>query len=565
MKTVIKSIMKKAIILIIVLFFLIFFISFLRSFAFIDILKNMLEALIQKNLSSLTEYFVLLLVLLCVFSMVQVLKKAITLHLNCLIESLLINEIIAKYKQTNTSHEIDREVMLSEVNNHIPQFSLKLVSNLESVLGLSFSLLCSIWYGFTLNPIIMSVTIIIVVLFIFINRKNLNRAKRDYENYSASNNRFYSIIWEQIENREIAHYLNLKRLLQPVHDVSDQLIDSLTSVKKSSNSADLLAVGGYVFLFLATVSIGGFLISIEFLNASALVAFILLIPLIANSFFSIPKQVNEINQLLGQYRILESDYHSLMSKTDTENLKGFSIPKIETVEVRGVDFSYTNDLLILQQVTFNLEASSFVCIAGASGCGKSTLGKLIARYLGGYQGRIAINGQEITEWNLASYWKRVKYISYDYEIFNDTIANNIVLGSEFDEKLLTEALRKADLMVTITERQITVQTIINPDQLSSGEKQKVNIARYFYHLPKIIIFDEVTSALDSKSEKIIIENIRQTVIESESICLFITHRLLPLEKADSVIYLEKGSVCDIKAHDELMMLYPSYRDLIGDE
>jgi len=244
-------------------------------------------------------------------------------------------------------------------------------------------------------------------------------------------------------------------------------------------------------------------------------------------------------------------------------------PDARELEVRDgeivfehVSFAYRPDRQILDDVDFTVPAGHKVAVVGASGAGKSTLVKLLFRFYDPTAGRILIDGQDIRSVTQASLRRAIGIVPQDTVLFNDTIFENVRYGRpEAGDDEVREAIRLAHLDQFIASLPDGGDTLVGERglKLSGGEKQRVAIARALLKNPPIMVFDEATSSLDSKSEQAILAAIREVARGHTS--LVIAHRLSTVVDADRIVVLDHGRVVEQGSHAELLSHAGRYAEL----
>ena len=225
------------------------------------------------------------------------------------------------------------------------------------------------------------------------------------------------------------------------------------------------------------------------------------------------------------------------------------------IEFKDVFFRYggEDDPYILSSIDLKIPSQARLAIVGRSGSGKTTLAKLIARFYDVTEGKITIDGHDIRNVNLANLRKLVGFVLQENFIFNGTISENISLGDpdESLEKVITAA-KLANAHDFITNLGMGYETRVGESglQLSGGQRQRIAIARVLYSNPKIIIFDEATSSLDTESEQAIQKNLDE--ILKDRTAIIIAHRLSTVRNADKIIVLDNGEIIEEGNHEELM-------------
>ena len=223
------------------------------------------------------------------------------------------------------------------------------------------------------------------------------------------------------------------------------------------------------------------------------------------------------------------------------------------VRFERVDFGYTPQRQILFGVDFTVPAGKKVAVVGHSGAGKSTLSRLLFRFYDVTGGRILIDDQDIREVTQQSLRRAIGIVPQDTVLFNDTIYYNIAYGNpEAERSAVLEAARMAHLDHFIESLPEGYDTQVGERglKLSGGEKQRIAIARALLKDPKIMVFDEATSSLDSRSEQAILQTLR----EAASACttLVIAHRLSTIVDADKILVMEQGRIVERGTHRKLL-------------
>ncbi|MDE0840594.1 MAG: ABC transporter ATP-binding protein/permease [Porticoccaceae bacterium] len=228
----------------------------------------------------------------------------------------------------------------------------------------------------------------------------------------------------------------------------------------------------------------------------------------------------------------------------------------------NISFAFQPDRPILKALNFIVQAGQQVAIVGASGAGKSTLVKLLFRFYDPDQGHIAIDGQDIRKVSQKSLRQAIGIVPQDTVLFNDSIFENIRYGNPAaSDEQVVRAIKLAHLKDFIAELPQGSDTIVGERglKLSGGEKQRVTIARTILKQPPILVFDEATSSLDSKSERSIMSALQE--ISKDHTSIIIAHRLSTVVNADKIVVLDHGTLVEQGSHNELLDLKGRYFDL----
>lgn len=232
------------------------------------------------------------------------------------------------------------------------------------------------------------------------------------------------------------------------------------------------------------------------------------------------------------------------------------------VRFEQVSFGYGPGRPILHGVDFTIHPGGKVAVVGPSGAGKSTLARLLFRFWDPDAGRILIDGQDIRSCTQQSVRASIGMVPQDTVLFNDTLAYNIGYarpGATRDD--IEQAARLADIHEFIAGLPQGYDTVVGERglKLSGGEKQRVAIARVILKRPPILVFDEATSSLDSRSEGAILEALER--VARGATTLVIAHRLSTVADADEILVLDRGLVVERGTHDELLGLEGLYAHL----
>ena len=228
----------------------------------------------------------------------------------------------------------------------------------------------------------------------------------------------------------------------------------------------------------------------------------------------------------------------------------------------NLSFRYQSNRPILQGVSFAIEPGQKVAIVGASGAGKSSLVKLLFRFYDPDTGTISIDGQDISQVNQRSLRQAIGIVPQDTVLFNDSIIENIRYGNpQASDADVYQALEMAHLKAFVDKLPESVHTMVGERglKLSGGEKQRVAIARTILKRPPILVFDEATSSLDSKSERSILAALEK--ISQGHSSMVIAHRLSTIVDADKILVLDQGCIVEQGTHLELLNLDGRYSEL----
>ena len=243
------------------------------------------------------------------------------------------------------------------------------------------------------------------------------------------------------------------------------------------------------------------------------------------------------------------------------------IPDRGSIKIKDLSFSYPGtDTMCLRNISFTIKEDKVTALVGKSGSGKTTLLKLLLKFYEPLSGTIEIGNTTLKSISNHSWRNYCGVVMQDGFIFDDTLKNNICLSdSVCDKDRFTNAIEIANLAPVIDALPMGSNTLIGNKGigLSSGEKQRILIARAIYKNPDILLFDEATSALDTENEKIIVNNL-DTYYASRT-TLIIAHRLSTVKNADQILVLDKGEIVERGTHLELVQKKGHYFNLVKNQ
>jgi len=231
------------------------------------------------------------------------------------------------------------------------------------------------------------------------------------------------------------------------------------------------------------------------------------------------------------------------------------------ISFENVTFSYdhnqpnSQNKNVLNNISFQIAPGKKVALVGPSGCGKSTIGKLLYRFYDPKSGVIKVNGLPLQDLTLKSLRSSIGIVPQDTVLFNDTIEYNIGYGDlSAPKERIHKVAELAQLSETISKMPNGYQTVVGERglKISGGEKQRVAIARAILKNPSVLVFDEATSSLDSKTEQGILDSFKSLSVDKTT--LIIAHRLSTIVDCDEIIVLSEGSVAERGTHNSLLSL-----------
>ncbi|WP_273340476.1 ABC transporter ATP-binding protein [Alloiococcus otitis] len=296
------------------------------------------------------------------------------------------------------------------------------------------------------------------------------------------------------------------------------------------------------------------------LSIPKLVSFFLYVLTTVSPLLDIVNIISQISETKGNIsRILQ-----IMNLHVEENNGSNTIPKIESITARKLNFSYGNEKTILHEVDFEINRPSLVAFVGPSGVGKTTLLELIMKFHANYGGSLKINGVELSKLKLSNIRNNIEYINQYQELFEGTIRDNLIYGYEGsveDNKIYNILeLVNANEFVSAMPKGLDSYVSESANNLSAGQKQRLNIARSLLNDPDVLLFDEPTSNLDGLSKKIIYNLLKY--LSKIYIVIVVSHEIEAIKDANKIYVLEKdGRIINSGTHNELFNNSETYQNL----
>jgi len=308
---------------------------------------------------------------------------------------------------------------------------------------------------------------------------------------------------------------------------------------------------------------GGYLVYLGKFNAGELLEFI-------GYFTSIVWPIMAISELIDMTSrgkaSLKRISELIDAKIDVEDDDGTQVLESVSgdIEFKNLTFRYPDgDYDVLTDASFKINAGENVGIIGKTGSGKTTVVDLILRTYNVPNGTIFIDGHDVNDIPIKNLRKFCAYVPQDNFLFSDTIENNIAFASDENSiESVQNAARLSDVHDNITGFAQGYKTILGERgvTVSGGQKQRISIARALMKNAPILILDDSVSAVDTKTEKVILDNLRET--RKGRTTILIAHRITTIEKMDKIIFIDDGRIADVGTHSELYERNADYHNMV---
>lgn len=322
--------------------------------------------------------------------------------------------------------------------------------------------------------------------------------------------------------------------------------------------------------YLITVAGGAALIALGYADLTTLVTFTLYVSVVVSPIDRLINFTEQLQQGIASFERFTEVMDIEPEIKDAPDARDINI-KEGRVEFRDVSFSYTSeDGYVLRHLDMNITGGENAALVGESGAGKTTIVSLLSRFYEPDEGQILIDGQDITKVTQASLHKAIGFVQQNVFLFDASIRENLRYGKiDATDDELWAALEAASLKDFVRSLPSGLDTEVGErgTRLSGGQRQRLSIARVFLKNPRIIVFDEATSSLDSESEELIQQAFRR--VSQGRTAIVIAHRLSTIVDSDEIFVLEGGSIVEKGTHSSLMKenglynkLYSIKKDMI---
>lgn len=370
-----------------------------------------------------------------------------------------------------------------------------------------------------------------------------------------------SFVQEAFSGIRVLKAYNRNRSFQDNFDEESELYKqkSLSLVKTNAlfHPVIILLIGLSTIL---TIYLGGLKAYSNEISVGDIAAFVIYVNMLTWPFASVGWVTSLVQRAAAsQERINEF----LKTEPEIKNPKNGYVVSTGKIEFKNVTFKYPDTgITALDNVSFVINEGQTVAFTGKTGSGKSTIAALISRQFDPDSGDIFIDGKNIKEVDLNSLRSNIGYVPQDVFLFSDTVSNNIAFGIDVsDQAKIEQAAKDALVYDNIIEFKQGFDTMLGERgvTLSGGQKQRVSIARAIIREPKMLIFDDCLSAVDTETENKILSNLKRIMANRTSI--LISHRISTVKDADCIFVLNYGKIEDSGKHGELLEKNTLYREL----
>ena len=452
--------------------------------------------------------------------------------------------------------------LMSRITADILEIQTSYLSILELMVREPLTILFTLIVMFTISPELTLFVILFIPISGFIISIIGKRLRKDSKEVQQQQSNFLSIIDETISGQKvIKSFLSESFISRKFDKINHLLYKYSNKVINRKNLAGPFSEFMGILVIGVLLWFGGRMVLVsESISGTTFIVFMglaynILTPAknLSKSFYSIKKGNAAAERV---FEIIEYDKYS-NDRTRNIEIEEFK----DKISFQDLEFSY-GESKILDGITFTIKKGESVALVGSSGSGKSTIANLLNGFFSADSGSLLIDGINISDIKRESLYKNISIVTQESILFNDNIFNNIKIGNLDSEKEdIISAAKEANAHEFIEEQINGYETVIGDygNKLSGGQKQRLTIARAMLKSPSILILDEATSSLDSKSEKKIQDAINKLMQGKTS--LIIAHKFSTIKKCDKIILIDKGRIIAQGTHEELINSNSSYKNM----
>lgn len=515
--------------------------------------SNAIDIIASGRFKELTPILITMVVVYIIHSICTFLQTKIS--------AVLSQNIVKKMREDLFRHIVNLPVryldsnshgdIMSRMTNDIENISTTVSQSLSSMFSGVLTIIGTVIMMTVLCPQLALLSCVTVILTVIATKFLSKAMKKFFTKRQVLLGNLNGTVEEMVTGyKSVVAYNRQKNVMKDFNSVSDELtrVGIIAEILGGSMGPVMNVINNISFVIIA--AFGGYFAINHIISIGVISAFIVY----AKQF---GRPIDELAQIYGQIQTAIAGAERVFAVMDEplEDKSGDkNMDKLEgVIKFKDVNFSYTKDKQVLYDFNLEVKAGQKVALVGSTGSGKTTVVNLLMRFYDVDSGEILIDDVNIKEIDCATLRKNTAIVLQDTVLFADTIKNNLKYSNEAatDEQMYAAAaMSNCDTMINKMPLKYDTELMAEGENISQGQRQLLSIARAFLAQPKILILDEATSNVDTRTEKHIQDAMLKLMENRTS--LIIAHRLSTIQDADIIVVMDEGHIVEAGNHKELL-------------
>ncbi|MBQ6772761.1 MAG: ABC transporter ATP-binding protein [Synergistaceae bacterium] len=523
------------------------------------------------NINQVLYYSGLAVIFLAGGSLLTFIQNIMLVHVSQLMGRDLRTEINAKLDRIPLSYFDTRQTgdIMSRITTDIDIMVNALTNNLSAIVTSIVVLICASCIMLYMNVILALVTVITSIIFLNINKFLMGRSQPYFIKQQMLLGKVNSLAEEAFNGHSVIKAFNNEDRIKALFEAgNDELYESSRlSQFVSGIMQPIMTAGGLIAQFLIVFVTSNLILSkSEGVTLGVMVAFMTYSNIFSQMLINISQFISFLQPAMASaeriFELLEEPEISEITSPEKENNNNKIMGDVKFSHVK---FGYVPGQIIIHDFSADIKSGQKVAIVGPTGAGKSTMMNLLMRFYDLNDGKIYFDGVDISTISRERLHDFIGLVPQDIWTFEGSVKDNIIYSSKnISDQNLNDVLKASGLDYSVKALPEGVDTIINDiSSLSSGQKQLITIARAMIKNSPVLILDEATSNVDTRTEKII-QSALDNLMKGRT-SFVIAHRLSTIKNADLILVMNNGDVCEAGTHDELLAKNGLYADLYNSQ